>query len=179
MKIRSIARRGPALAFGLSLFLLGDCNRDKADPANSDQVWAPAKLTSVLGVPEAQIESALKTRLAASRPPRIDADQWGHVRRLYRIYGNNPLWLAPDGLHAQEVIEQMQSGPDDHRVKLPRKIPVYIVYGTAYIRNGQLYFGNDLYDRDDALIEAVAEGALPSPQTIQAVQALRRIAERS
>jgi len=73
----------------------------------------------------------------------------------------------------------MQQGPDNHQVKLPRKIPVYIVYGTAYIRDGKLYFGNDLYDRDSALVKAVAEGAMPSARTLQAVQALRRIAAAS
>jgi len=73
----------------------------------------------------------------------------------------------------------MQNGPNNSQVKLPRKIPVYIVYGTAYIRGGQLYFGNDLYDRDADLVKAVAEGAIPSPQAVQAVEALRRIAAAS
>src|SRR5205085_11524830 len=35
----------------------------------------------------------------AARPPKIDDDQWGHTRRLYKLYGENPLWLSPDGLH--------------------------------------------------------------------------------
>ena len=83
------------------------------------------------------------------------------------------------GWPADKVSEAMQSGPDNQQVKLPRKIPVYIVYGTAYIRDGQLYFGNDLYDRDTELVKAVAEGAMPSPQSVQAVEALRRIAAAS
>ena len=33
-------------------------------------------------------------------------------------------------------------------VNLQRKIPVYIVYFTTYVKDGELYFGNDLYDRD-------------------------------
>ncbi len=80
------------------------------------------------------------------------------------------------GWPLDKVEDAMNNGPNNRQVKLPAKIPVFIVYGTAYIRNGQLYFGNDLYDRDGPLIQAVAEGALPSPQTVQAVQALRRIA---
>jgi murein L,D-transpeptidase YcbB/YkuD len=83
------------------------------------------------------------------------------------------------GWPLDKVEDAMQNGPDNNQVRLPRKIPVYIVYATTYIRNGQLYFGNDLYDRDAALVQAVAEGALPSPQTVQAVQALRRIAAAS
>jgi murein L,D-transpeptidase YcbB/YkuD len=96
-----------------------------------------------------------------------------------RLEHPNQLAQYALGWPADKVVEAMQSGPDNAQVKLPRKIPVYIVYGTAYIRNGQLYFGNDLYDRDAALVKAVAEGAMPSPQTLQAVQALRRIAAAS
>ena len=36
-------------------------------------------------------------------------------------------------------------------------IPVYIVYFTTYTRDGQLYFGDDVYGRDDALEKQVAE----------------------
>jgi murein L,D-transpeptidase YcbB/YkuD len=80
------------------------------------------------------------------------------------------------GLDAAKVEEQMHNGPDDHKVNLPRKIPVYIAYSTAYLRDGKLYFGNDLYNRDDRLAQEVLKGAMPSPETVQAVQALRRIA---
>jgi L,D-transpeptidase YcbB len=80
------------------------------------------------------------------------------------------------GWPLDKIVDAMQNGPNNRQVTLPRKIPVYIVYGTAYIRNGQLYFGNDLYDRDGPLVQAVAEGAMPAPQTVEAIQALRKIA---
>lgn len=69
----------------------------------SDQVWSPAALTSVAGVPEAQVESALRARLAGGRPAHIDEHKWGHIHRIYKLYGNNPLWLAPDGLHKERA----------------------------------------------------------------------------
>ena len=47
---------------------------------------------------------------------------------------------------------------------------------TTYINNGQLYFGNDLYHRDDKLVPVVMPGAWPSKEIVDAVQALRRIA---
>ena len=72
----------------------------------------------------------------------------------------------------------MNSGADDRTVKLPKKLPVYIAYLTTYMRGGQLYFGNDLYSRDDRLIDAVAPAAMPTTKAVEAVQALRRIAER-
>ena len=62
-------------------------------------------------------------------------------------------------------------------MNLPSKIPVYIVYFTTYVRDGQLNFGNDLYDRDSKLIEAVKDVAVPSQQTVQAVAALRAMAK--
>ncbi len=42
-------------------------------------------------------------------------------------------------------------GPDNQSVRLPVKIPVYIVYFTAYVRDGQLHFSDDVYDRDDTM----------------------------
>jgi len=76
-------------------------------------------------------------------------------------------------------VEQMMHGSNNQSVRVKQKIPVYIVYGTAYIRDGQLYFGNDLYDRDDKLVAHFFRGALPAPETVQAVEALRRIASKS
>ncbi|HJP86838.1 MAG TPA: L,D-transpeptidase family protein [Gemmatimonadaceae bacterium] len=80
------------------------------------------------------------------------------------------------GWPADKVDQAMRDGPDDHGVKLPQKIPVFITYFTTYINNGQLYFGNDLYNRDDKLVPLVMSGALPNKETVDAVQALRRIA---
>jgi len=80
--------------------------RADGSPGNGgkdDEVWAPAKLTSVAGIPEAQIESALKARLAGTRPARIDEHKWAHTKRLYKVYGDNPLWLAADGLHTERA----------------------------------------------------------------------------
>lgn len=76
-------------------------------------------------------------------------------------------------------VEAAMRGSDNNSVKVPVKIPVYITYGTAYIRDGQLYFGNDLYDRDDKLVAQVLRGALPAPETVAAVEALRRIAAKA
>jgi L,D-transpeptidase YcbB len=80
------------------------------------------------------------------------------------------------GWPADRVEEAMKNGPDDRGVKLPRKIPVYIVYFTTFLNSGQLYFGNDLYHRDDKLVPVAMPGALPSKEIVDAIQALRRIA---
>ena len=63
------------------------------------------------------------------------------------------------GWDAARVREAMHGGPDDREVTLEQKLPVYIVYFTTYARDGQLWFGNDLYDRDRALVDHLARGA--------------------
>ncbi|HET7586315.1 MAG TPA: L,D-transpeptidase family protein [Gemmatimonadaceae bacterium] len=75
----------------------------------------------------------------------------------------HPVQLAEFALGWPEarVRDAMEHGADNHRVDLPRKLPVYIVYFTTFTRNGALHFGDDLYDRDNALVRAVAAGATP------------------
>ncbi|MGI8402439.1 MAG: L,D-transpeptidase family protein [Gemmatimonadaceae bacterium] len=80
------------------------------------------------------------------------------------------------GWPADKVQQEMQNPPDNKSVKVPQKIPVYITYFTTYMNSGQLYFGNDLYERDDKLVQSVMPGAMPSKEVVDAVQALRRIA---
>ena len=63
------------------------------------------------------------------------------------------------GWDAARVQQAMHDGPDNRQVRLPRKIPVYIVYFTVYTRNGELYFGDDIYGRDDALMTQRAQAA--------------------
>jgi len=55
------------------------------------------------------------------------------------------------GWSADSVKYAMQSGKNDVTVSLARKLPVYIVYFTAYERDGQLHFADDVYRRDDSL----------------------------
>ena len=60
------------------------------------------------------------------------------------------------GWPAEKVEAAMQGGRDNQSVRLPQKLPVYIVYFTAYVRDGQLFFGDDIYGRDEKLKEAVS-----------------------
>jgi murein L,D-transpeptidase YcbB/YkuD len=77
----------------------------------------------------------------------------------------------------KDRVHQALQGPDDRRVTLQRKIPVYIAYFTAYMRDGALWFGNDLYRRDDQLVEVVAGGAMPSGEAAKAITALRQLTD--
>ena len=81
------------------------------------------------------------------------------------------------GWPADRVQQAMQNGPNNKQVNLPQKIPVYIVYFTTFVENGQLGFGNDLYERDDKLVSALTTVAVPSDAVRQAQQALRDLAK--
>ena len=78
------------------------------------------------------------------------------------------------GWPMDSVHREMQQGRDDHRVNLKRKIPVYIVYFTTYLRDGELYFGNDLYGRDEKLVASIASAAQSDSASARAVEMLRQ-----
>jgi L,D-transpeptidase YcbB len=81
----------------------------------------------------------------------------------------NPGWT-------DQRIRQAMDG-QNRAVTLKRKIPVYIVYFTTYVRDGTLYFANDLYERDDNLVEVVAKSAIPSAQETALLAELRKLAD--
>jgi murein L,D-transpeptidase YcbB/YkuD len=78
-----------------------------------------------------------------------------------------------------DKVEAAMQGADNHQVNLPRKLPVYITYFTAFVADGQLYFGNDLYDRDNKLVKELESAAIESPETVKAQQTLRAMASGS
>ncbi|MCY7380459.1 MAG: L,D-transpeptidase family protein [Gemmatimonadaceae bacterium] len=68
------------------------------------------------------------------------------------------------GWDVARVKDAMDRGADDHRVRLDRKLPVYIVYFTVLERDGILEFANDIYDRDEKLVDAVRGAALATSE---------------
>jgi murein L,D-transpeptidase YcbB/YkuD len=59
-----------------------------------------------------------------------------------------------------EKVQAAMHAASSQGVRLPHKIPVYIVYFTVYTRDGELYFGDDVYGRDEKLKEAVSTTAV-------------------
>jgi murein L,D-transpeptidase YcbB/YkuD len=82
------------------------------------------------------------------------------------------------GWDMDRVHQAMNEGGDNRTVELKRRIPVYITYFTTYVADGQLYFGNDLYHRDDSLVETMTPGALPSEDALRVTRALHTAAEK-
>jgi L,D-transpeptidase YcbB len=66
---------------------------------------------------------------------------------------------------------------DNRQVPLARKIPVYIVYFTTFVRDGTLHFGNDIYDRDSELVELVSKSAVPTPEAVALLKELRKLVD--
>jgi murein L,D-transpeptidase YcbB/YkuD len=66
---------------------------------------------------------------------------------------NNPGWTL------ERVRQGMLSGKDDVTVSLVKKVPVFIVYGTALAyENGEVHFSEDIYGHDAELAAALAKG---------------------
>jgi murein L,D-transpeptidase YcbB/YkuD len=80
-----------------------------------------------------------------------------------------PGWTA-------DRIERAMNG-ETRQVGLKRKIPVYIVYFTAYVRDGTLWFANDLYERDSKLVKLVERSAIPSAREVALLTELRKLAD--
>jgi L,D-transpeptidase YcbB len=79
------------------------------------------------------------------------------------------------GWSADSVQRAMQLLPDNKEVRVPRKLPVYITYFTAYTTDGKLHFGNDLYDRDEAMVRVMSARGGQRPEVVQTVEALRKL----
>lgn len=78
-----------------------------------------------------------------------------------------------------ERVDAAMRGSDNKQVNLPRKVPVYIAYFTTMVDNGQLFFGNDLYDRDNKLVIETRDATSARPETVEAQRVLREMAARA
>jgi L,D-transpeptidase YcbB len=81
------------------------------------------------------------------------------------------------GWDESRVTQAMNGSRNDQHVRLPEKIPVYIAYFTTYSQDGKLHFGSDVYNRDDALVQAVGAAAFPSSDAIRKLEEIRKLAE--
>jgi L,D-transpeptidase YcbB len=64
--------------------------------------------------------------------------------------------LAPNGGWDRSRIRSAMEGPT-RRVDLEQKVPIYIVYLTTYVEGDELFFRQDIYDRDARLMATLSE----------------------
>ena len=81
------------------------------------------------------------------------------------------------GWDLDRVHAAMNGGGDNKTITLKKKIPVYITYFTTYVNDGKLFFGNDLYNRDNVMVDKVMPGAILAPDFERAARALHKMAE--
>ncbi|HEY0970001.1 MAG TPA: L,D-transpeptidase family protein [Gemmatimonadales bacterium] len=79
------------------------------------------------------------------------------------------------GWDQARVRQAMYEGEDDHQIRLEHKIPVFIVYFTAYERDGELWWGNDVYARDTELVEKLRASATTPAEAARMVEELRKV----
>ena len=66
---------------------------------------------------------------------------------------NNPGWTL------ERVQQGMENGPDNVTVTLARRVPVFILYGTAIgYENNEVHFYDDIYGHDAKLAAALGKG---------------------
>jgi murein L,D-transpeptidase YcbB/YkuD len=69
------------------------------------------------------------------------------------VLRNNPGWTL------EPVRQEMHSGKDDVTVNLVKRMPVFIVYGTALTyETGEVHFSDDIYGHDGTLAAMLAKG---------------------
>ena len=90
----------------------------------------------------------------------------GDPVELAKFVFDSPEW---DG----QRIRRKMEGSEREEVSLPKKVPVYIYYLTAFARDGQVHFRNDLYGADEKAIEALRASTDESSGDEEACRALR------
>jgi murein L,D-transpeptidase YcbB/YkuD len=85
------------------------------------------------------------------------------------VLAHNDDWTA-------DRIREAMNG-DNRQVPLERRIPVYIVYFTTFVRDRTLFFGNDIYDRDSELVELVKRSAMPTTDEMAVLEELRKLVD--
>ena len=64
--------------------------------------------------------------------------------------------------YTPDQIDQLVTTDDTQSVTLPHSVPVMLFYWTAYVQDGQTYFGSDGYGWDEILLRLL--DAAPSSQ---------------
>ncbi|HSJ41955.1 MAG TPA: L,D-transpeptidase family protein, partial [Xanthobacteraceae bacterium] len=79
------------------------CKKENRAAGEVSRNWMPAQQPAYLGVAASQVQTAIKTRLAAAPPAPLKADEWNHVKSLYTRFNQSLLWLDDKGVHQPRV----------------------------------------------------------------------------
>jgi L,D-transpeptidase YcbB len=112
--------RPAALAGFLAIAGLAGCKRAGHANGEISRNWLPPQQEQTLGVPAAEIQAAIQTRLGGPPPAPVTADQWKHVNKLYATFNHSLLWLDDKGVHQPRVSALLTAlaGADSDALKL-------------------------------------------------------------
>src|SRR5690348_4861288 len=79
------------------------CKKENRAAGEVSRNWMPVQQQAYMGVSAADVQAAIKTRLAAAPPTPVTADEWKHVKSLYGRFNQNLLWLDDKGAHQPRV----------------------------------------------------------------------------
>jgi murein L,D-transpeptidase YcbB/YkuD len=79
------------------------CKQSHTANGDVSRNWVPPKADEYMGVPAAEVQSAIQKRLTTPPPASVSADQWKHVSKLYGTFNSSLLWLDDKGVHQPRV----------------------------------------------------------------------------
>ncbi len=87
-----------SLSVLIALWGIVGCKPQREAHGEVSRNWRPVEATGIKDVPVAAVVSAIQQRLTGKAPAPITADQWKHVKLLYKAFPSGPLWLDTKGL---------------------------------------------------------------------------------
>src|SRR5215208_12229 len=82
---------------------LAGCKKTNSSGGEVSRNWSPQEQERTMGVPAAEVKSAIQTRLGGTAPATISADDWKRVQRLYNTFNQTLLWLDDKGVEHPRV----------------------------------------------------------------------------
>src|SRR5690349_2073285 len=92
-----------AVAAALAMVAPLACKKENRAAGEVSRNWMPAQQQAYMGVSAADVQTAIKARLAAAPPAPVTADAWKHVKSLYARFNQTLLWLDDKGVHQPRV----------------------------------------------------------------------------
>jgi murein L,D-transpeptidase YcbB/YkuD len=93
--------------FGLGALMataaVASCKKSRSANGDISRNWTPPQQEAYLGVPAAEAQAAVVKRLEADAPAGVSDDDWKHVKKLYKQFNQQLLWLDEKGAHEARV----------------------------------------------------------------------------
>lgn len=103
MEYKQSYTRIAAIGAVMALATLAACKKTRSAGGEVSRNWTPPQQDTYLGVPAAEVQTAITQRLTTAPPNGVSADDWKHVKKLYTTFNQQLLWLSDKGVHQPRV----------------------------------------------------------------------------